>query len=375
MSTRLHELLDYLAERLDRNRLRAFEERACRSLSWEEVDRPPVIVSAPLPPDFLFQPLPMREIFDSSENMLYNELVHAFELSIAASHRIGHDLPWSVRANFGTVLVASMYGARVEQVGDNPPWVLHEGAPEIALESIAAEAPESLLTKGWLPRVRETMEAYHAILAGHTELAAAVRITLPDIQGPFDNFEHVRGNRAFLDLIDNPEASHAALRHVAATQIAAARSLAPLVTDGPEGFCHQHGFPVRGHILLRCDSVIMLSAEMYRDQVAPHDDRVMEALGGGGIHSCGDISHLAPEYLKLPALQSLDLGQSELNDRNTLYEMASERKTSLIRIHTTAGELASGQFRERFPTGVAAIIRAATFADAGTLSRALRKEE
>jgi hypothetical protein len=97
----------------------------------------------------------------------------------------------------------------------------------------------------------------------------------------------------------------------------------------------------------------------------------LEALGGGGIHSCGDISHLAPEYLKLPALQSLDLGQSELNDRDALYEMARERKTALIRVHTTAGELASGQFRERFPTGVATILRAATFAEAEELSLVL----
>jgi hypothetical protein len=169
-------------------------------------------------------------------------------------------------------------------------------------------------------------------------------------------------------LVDDPEASHAAMHHVAATQIAAARSLAPLVTDGPEGFCHQHGFPVRGRILLRCDSVIMLSAEMYREQVAPHDNRVMEALGGGGIHSCGDISHLAPEYFELPALQSLDLGQSELNDRDALYEMARARKIALIRVHTTAGELASGQFREKFPTGVAAILRAATFQEAESLN-------
>lgn len=295
--------------------------------------------------------------------MLFNELLHAWDLSAATSHTLDHDLPWTIRANFGTVVAASMLGAKVEQAGDNPPWVRHDGA-EIPLESITAEPPETLLDKGWLPRVRETMETYHAILATQPELREAVRVTLPDLQGPFDNFAHLRGSQAFLDLMDDPDLASEALGHLADVQVAAARSLQNLVTDGPEGFSHQHGFMIRGGILLRCDSVIMVSAETYRDLIAPHDNHVLQQMGGGGIHSCGDISHLVAAYLELPALQCLDLGQSELNDRQQVYNLARRRGVSLIRVHATADELASGNFRKKFPTGVAAIHRADNFATA-----------
>ena len=66
--------------------------------------------------------------FDDAEKMLFNELVCAFDTSIALRDRVGDDLPLTIRANFGTVLIASMFGAAAEQIGDNPPWIRHGGA-------------------------------------------------------------------------------------------------------------------------------------------------------------------------------------------------------------------------------------------------------
>lgn len=51
--------------------------------------------------------------------MLFNELVCAFDTRIAHAQEVGADLPLTVRANFGTVLVASVFGADVRQVDDN----------------------------------------------------------------------------------------------------------------------------------------------------------------------------------------------------------------------------------------------------------------
>ncbi len=56
---------------------------------------------------------------------MYNELVHALDTSIALRDRLSDDLPLTVRANFGTGLIASMFGAKVEQHAGNPPWVRH----------------------------------------------------------------------------------------------------------------------------------------------------------------------------------------------------------------------------------------------------------
>jgi hypothetical protein len=103
----------------------------------------------------------------------------------------------------------------------------------------------------------------------------------------------------YADLLDDPAFVDHALDTVAAAQVALARQLAPLLNDGPAGFAHQHVFMMRGRILLRDDSAIMVSPRMYREQIAPHDERVLREIGGGGIHSCGKFQKF-PDFLIQP---------------------------------------------------------------------------
>ncbi len=148
-----------------------------------------------------------------------------------------------------------------------------------------------------------------------------------------------------------------ALRTLAAAQVALARYFAPWTSDGPPGFSHQHGVCFKGSILLRNDSCIMVSPKMYREQIAPHDQRVLAQLGGGGIHLCGRIGHLVDELLALPAIRSLDFGQSELNDVDAIYRRAADRQIALVRVAVSREELQSGAEAERFPTGAVLVCR------------------
>ena len=465
----LEQLLDHLGGAIDARRQAEVERRHRRALAGEPVDRLPLVVACPLPPDARFKPLPYREAFTDPEKMLYNELVHAFDTSIALRDRLSDDLPLTVRANFGTVLIASMFGANVEQHGDNPPWVRHTpaGMPPSAVTNDAG--PDR--TRGLLPRVVETMEFYHATLRRWPELYEQVHVVLPDLQGPLDNLGLICGSRLLLDLAASPREVEAALAAVADAQIEVARrlapnttsfslpdrgsdsvyftlpdrgsdsvcftlpeggsdavyftlpeggsdavyftlpeggsdavaagegyenpelirnlpsplvprdppggrvkpkvsdiGLAPLVRDGPPGYSHQHGVMVRGNILLRVDSAVMISPEMYREQVAPHDERVLSSLGGGGVHCCGRLAHIADELLRLPSIACLDFGQPELNDVDAIYRAARARNVALTRVTPTEEELATGRIHERFPTGVNLVYRAGRFEDATRLA-------
>lgn len=359
MLENLERLLDHLAATLEESRQVEIDQRYRRALDFEPVDRPPWILCSPLPDDAPFKPYPHGAIFDNPEKMLFNELVHAFDTSIALRNRVGDDLPATVRANFGTVLIASMFGAPVEQIGDNPPWVRHDAA-EISLQQIAETDPADF-SKGWIPRVAKTMEFYREALATRPELARLVRVVLPDLQGPLDNLELIGGSRVFLELLTEPAAVDRALRTLAAAQVALARYFAPWTSDGPPGFSHQHGVCFKGSILLRNDSCIMVSPKMYREQIAPHDQRVLAQLGGGGIHLCGRIGHLVDELLALPAIRSLDFGQSELNDVDAIYRRAADRQIALVRVAVSREELQSGAAAERFPTGAVLVCRSQRF--------------
>jgi hypothetical protein len=363
MNRRLHQLLTHLAATLDPAREREIAERHQRALRYEPVERPPLITMYPFPPDSPWQPFPHREVFDDPEKMLFNELVSAWGTSIVHRAQVGDDLPATIRANFGTVLVASMFGAPVEQHEDNPPWIVHQPGHVISLQQVADTDPADF-SKGWIPRATERMQAYHDLLAGFPGLRERVQIVLPDLQGPFDNLELICGSETFLHLATEPEAVDAALANMATTQIGLFRHFSQWTTERDAGCCHQHGFPLAGTILLRNDSCIMVSPEMYRRQMAGHDERVLRECGGGGIHSCGNISHLVDEFPKLPSLRSLDLGQPELNDVDAIYANAAQRKVPLIRVAASAAELASGRILERFPTGATLLYRASSFDDA-----------
>ena len=104
----------------------------------------------------------------------------------------------------------------------------------------------------------------------------------------------------------------------------------------------------------------MLSAEMYRRQIAPHDERVLRELGGGGVHACGNIGHLVDEFVALPSIQSLDFGQSKMNDLDRIYTCEVEKRVALTRVAVSDHDLDSGKAAERFPTGVVFVRRQST---------------
>jgi hypothetical protein len=367
MNPRLAELLDYLATTLTVEREAEIDDLHRRALSWEPVKRLPLILSYPAPAD-RFAPYPHAEALADPEKMLFNELVSAWGTSICHRAEVGDDLPCTIRANFGCVLIASLFGARLEQVEDNPPWVRSFETRE---EFVAALRRDPLdFTQGWCPRVIERYQFYRATLAAYPGLDRIIKLVLPDLQGPMDTVELLRGSELYIDFYQDRGLVADALAKVAAAQIGFARHLSPYVMDGPSGWTHQHGFVVRGPVLLRVDSAIMLSPRMYREQVAPHDERVLRELGGGGLHSCGDVSHIAAEYLEVPSSQCLDLGQPNLNDLDKLYARARERCIPLLRVSVSEGELTSGSVLRRFPTGVSLLHPAKSLDDARRIMKA-----
>jgi hypothetical protein len=352
----LKRLLDHLSQNLGKRPHQEICRRCCRALSYQPVDRPPFVRLGPLPGSAPFHPFPHGAAFGDPQKMLYNELVRAFDTSIALWDQSADDLPLTVRANFGTVVIASIFSAPVEQLGDDPPWVRHDTEKSPTLDEIL-EIDVADLSQGWIPRVVETMQCYLDVLESWPAVRHHLRIVLPDLQGPFDNLELICGSDVFLQLLTRTDAIDQALARLSEVQIQLARHFAQWTTDGPAGYCHQHAVGLKGNILLRNDSCIMVSAGMYREQIAPHDEHVLKQLGGGGIHCCGNIGHLVDEFLALPSILSLDFGQSELNDVDSIYARASLRKVAVIRIAVSEDELASGQAAERFPTGAFLVVR------------------
>jgi hypothetical protein len=370
MNTQLLRLLDHLSVKLDPWRQAEIEQLHRQALRWEPVRRLPLTFSYPIPPDAPFQPFPHSKTFEDPQKMLYNELVNGFDASIACRDRLDDDQPLAIRANFGTVLVASMLGGRMEQVGENPPWC----RPFETIDEFreATELDPLDFSRGWCPRVNERYQFYRQTLDGYPELARLVHLALPDLQGPLDTAELLRGCQLYVDMCVEPEFVARALKKIAQAQVGFASHLLPLLGNGDEPFSHQHAQLICGQILMRDDSAILISPDMYRQHVAGHDAMVLHELGGGGLHACGKAEHVIEEFFALPSIRCLDLGQPELNNIDGIYAKARRRRIAMVRGSVRRDELITGRVMERFPTGVSLFHNAESLDDAQAIWAAYR---
>ena len=348
-------ILDDLEARLDPAAVQAIRERHMRAATWQPVDRPPVILVRPW--DGSRTDLyPVAEAVADPSKMLANELRRGFSAA-AEWLEIRDDKPLQIRPDFGIGLVSSVFGARIEVVENNPPWVFAlDGEKEAAVtRALDAFDCENCHTRGWVPRVTETLDYTTTVLRDYPAVASSVAVTLPDLQGPFDNAAMLWGCDIFLALATEADLVDRLLTATGDAMVHLHDHLRRWVGREllPEGFSHQHGTIVRGNLLLRCDSNVMVSPGMYASQILVHDRRVLAAVGTGSFHSCGRWKQNIPAVLDAAEVGSLDFGtnQSNLNEIDAVHREAASRKKHLNLVTVEPDELESRSVLERFPTG------------------------
>ena len=341
----LRRLLDHFEARIDIEHVERTRARHRALLAGETVEPPPLTCYVPYTGDD-FQPYSVREIIDDPQKMLVNELLVGFTSLYHALER-RDDTPFVMRANLGTGIIASMFGARIEVLADNPPWArpLEDLA---AIERLVSE-PLPEVTAG----LGKLMFAHYAffkdVLAEYPRCEAAFEITLPDLQGPFDVAEILWGSKIYIGLKRQPELVEKLLSHTTEQIIRVARALEPYVRDSLLPFGnYQHATAVKGRILLRNDSIVLVSPKVYAELLKPFDMRIAEELGVA-IHYCGDGAHQVDNVLSIPGLRGLDFGQPEQMDVDSIYQKTAARGVPIARMHVPRSELLDGTAQRRFP--------------------------
>ena len=350
-------ILDFLEEQLDVDEQALIRKRHMSAARWDPVDRPPVRIMTPwdAPPESLY---PVSEAVTDPAKMLVNELRRG-HTSPTEWLRVKDDRPLQVRPDLGIGLIASIFGCCVEVVASNPPWVhpIADDAIEAGVERVLESFELSAcMTNGWMPRATETLDYYRETFTSYPKVSNCVAIVMPDLQGPFETAGLIYGSGILEALYSNLPLVHRIVSAVGDAMVHVYAGLREKIGGEllPEGFSHQHGMMIRGNLLLRCDSNVMVSPSMYAEHILPHDRRVLESVGGGSFHSCGQWEHNIPSILALEAVGSLDFGsnQSQMNDIDGIYRQAQTQGKHLHLVTATAEELATGSIRSRFPTGV-----------------------
>ncbi len=244
-----------------------------------------------------------------------------------------------IRANFGTPILPSMYGASLylmpEATDTLPTCYPLPGGLDDALRLLDKGGPD--LTAGLARAVLETGELFRDVLRERPRLARRITLYHPDLQGPMDVCELLVGSELFTDLIDRPEEVHAVLRSITGTYARFMRRWLEIVPPMERWSVHWHMLH-RGRIMLRDDSATNLSPAMFEEFIKPYDQELLEAFGGGGIHFCGRGDRFIGMAATIPRLHAIHMSQPELNDVEKVLRHTVDRGIHIIGLKREAGQ-------------------------------------
>ena len=362
----LQHLLDYIEERIDLDHCAEVDDRYKRALSFEPIDKPPLVISCDEPVSD-FTPFPYSEAFYDPAKMMFNQLLERVALGVI----LRDDSPLAIRSDHGIIQVGSLLGAKWQLTEDNYPWVEHLESRE-QLELIASgQTPIDLEAGGIVGPSIQTLQFYHQVLAEYPLCRKAIQISMPDLQGPMDTAHLLWGNDIFYAFYDEQELLSAVLDSVVSAMLALEKKYRPLTRDHMDPFgTTQHTYVVPGRLLIRDDTSIMVSSEIYKNFVRPYNSHILKEVGKGSIHLCGNAEHLIDAILDTSNLVGVDLSQPELMNIADVYRKCAARRIPITHFSRQAQDLTTGRAAEMFPTGVVFVHQAQTFEEAKDVAKA-----
>ncbi len=338
----IEQYLDKLNRIVDPEHVACSEIRMLSAVSYDPVDRLPVIVNCPVPG---WQTYSYCEAFYDMEKMLANELA-----GVWIGAHVRDDRMYTIRANYGVGGIPSMFGCKPVLTDDNTmPWFtpLNDRELDKVLDSGEVDIEAGLGAK-----ILETERFYINTLSKYENLAKTVHVFVSDTQGPFDIAHLIMGHKIYTEIYDKPERVHRLLELVTDVYIRFTKVQQELI--GESGVTSFHSqLKVRGAVRICDDSGINLSADFYREFCKTYNERALAEVGGGWIHYCGSGKQILPEVLSTCGITGINFGNPELQDIAAICEQAAPRKIAIL------GWPNSSSLPESMKTGVIVVESAA----------------
>ena len=266
------------------------------------------------PPKIKWPDVNINDAINDYDLMLISELVRASS-AINSSSRIP-----CIRANYGTGIMTSLFGAEIFMMPrenntlpttrplddtDKIKQIIEKGVPShengfgkdvFAFGHICAELFERY------PKIKKYVTVYH-----------------PDLQGPLDVCELLWGCEMFYAMYDEPETVHAMLRLITETYTDVMKKWNKIYSPDPEMNPHWQSFYHKGSIVLRSDSAMNVSPELYDEFSLPYDKQLLDTFGGGVVHFCGRGDHYIESICSLPNMYGINMSQPTYNDMEKIF--------------------------------------------------------
>ncbi len=331
MNEKLCQYLDDLACRIDENQESGLHQTWDDFLDnklTEGCFKPNKRKPSPSQLDWL--PVPVNDTLHDPQLMVYEQF-----RTISDELAKGGNALLNVRCNYGVSIMTSQLGCKVIEmpVGqDNTPTA--QALPdEYAIQAVIdAGLPD--LRAGQGADVWDTADLFLQIMDRWPVLGRWVSLYHPDTQGPMDNAELAWGSEIFLAFYDSPQRVHDFLELMTQHYIAFLTKWFALVPT--PNFSTHWGLKVPGKIVLRDDSLMNLSPEIYAEFIRDYEVRCLRELGGGMIHFCGRGDHFIEQMSQMQSdgLNAINMSQPHLNDMETIYRNTVDKGVKIIGFDT-----------------------------------------
>jgi hypothetical protein len=251
----------------------------------------------------------------------------------------------AVRSNYGVCISSATFGCELRMMDpelDTLPTSMPLGDGDRIEALITAGKPD--VTTGYGARVYAMGQVFKALMAEYPRIQRYVRVYHPDLQSPIDTCELVWGSDVLLAFYEQPDRVHRFLDLLTETYIDHVKTWSAIHPFDPEINAHW-GMMHKGNIVLRTDSGMNVSPEMYAEFIRPYEQRCFDACGGGVIHFCGRGDHFIPAMTTLQGLTGINMSQPHLNDMEVIYHHTVDQGIPLLHFsrEATEGALAAGR--------------------------------
>lgn len=356
-------LLELLEDNIDLNHQREVEKIHINTLNYKKVSYLPIIINYTNNQNII--PYSYKEAFDNPEKMLYNELIAGIG-SIFNSVRLKDHLPFHIRSNHGIGIIPSLFGANCKIFYDNMPWVDSYKSIEEIKKVVLKELPEfkSSLCK----KVIRDYQYFNYKLRQYPKCFKTIKISQPDLQGPFDIVHLLAGSNIFLYLYDHPGTIHQLLDLITNTYIKFREYMESYLTDkAGKDSIYVHGAIYKGSVIIKDDTaMVALSENMYREFVKPYNERIIKSFGKGSLHYCGPNKDWHIKIIKEQKFSAVNYGNPEMHNIDKIYNNFKQDKISIIGWGEGQyyDDIVKDFFNRDISTGISLCVKADNYDDA-----------
>lgn len=272
-----------------------------------------------------WKPVCVNDAFRDPELMIYSQLK-----GVSDTLASGSGLLLSVRANYGTGIIPSMFGAEILSLPDSADML--PGAQPLPDDKHLIDRLIEFdidYNAGLIPRVFEFGERFRELIYRYKNVKRFVHICNPDLQGPFPLVDMLLGSRVYIDLYDDPDGINVLLARMTSLYLELTKKWQKLCPPYSSDMSVEWGLLHRGLTMLRNDAVMNISPDMYREFVEKYDSSIFFYLGGG-MHFCGRGDHYIDIAAGIKNLSCINMSQPHLNDMEKIYKHTIDRGILIV---------------------------------------------